>query len=55
MFVDMNLMSWKSNKQVVMSRSNAELEYRVMAHATFKLVWISYLLHQLGIQSSGVM
>ena len=48
-------MSWKSKKQAVVSRSSAESEYRAMAHTTSELVWISYLLHQLGIESSGVM
>ena len=54
-FVGGNLVSWKSKKQAVVSQSSAESEYRAMAHATFELVWISYLLHQLGIESSGVM
>ena len=54
-FVGGNLVSWKSKKQAVVSRSSAESEYRAMAHTTSELVWISYLLHQLGIESSGVM
>ena len=54
-FVGGNLVSWKSKKQAVVSRSSAESEYRAMAHATSELIWISCLLRQLGIKSSGSM
>ena len=56
-FVGGNLVSWKSKKQTVMSRSNAdaEFEYGAMVYATSKLMWIFYLLCQLGIESSRPM
>ena len=54
-FVSENLVSWKSKKQAIVSRSSAESEYRAMAHVTFELIWISYLLCQLGIESSRFM
>ena len=37
-FIEGNLISWKSKKQEVMARSNAEAEYRVMALATCELI-----------------
>lgn len=42
-----NLVSWKSKKQSVVSRSSAEAEYRAMANATCELVWIKQLLEEL--------
>ncbi|XP_019199893.1 PREDICTED: uncharacterized protein LOC109193507 [Ipomoea nil] len=40
-FVGGNLVSWKSKKQNVVSRSSAESEYRAMAHVASEIVWIS--------------
>ena len=37
-FVGGNLISWKSKKQQVVSRSSAEFEYRVMATVTCELI-----------------
>ncbi|WMV46827.1 hypothetical protein MTR67_040212 [Solanum verrucosum] len=42
------LLSWKSKKQSVISRSSAESEYRSMANAVSELVWIIALLKELG-------
>jgi len=41
-----NFISWKSKKHV-MARSNAEVEYRVMASATCELIWLKHLLKEL--------
>ena len=46
-FVDGNLISWKSKKQDVVARFNAELEYRVMTMATCELIWLRHLLQEL--------
>jgi len=43
-----HLISWKSKKQLVVSRSSAEAEYRAMAHGTCELLWIRSLLMELG-------
>lgn len=47
-FLGTTMISWKAQKQHVVSRSSAEAEYCSMANATCG-VWISSLLHDLGI------
>ena len=47
MFIGGNLISWKSKKRDVVARSNAEVEYRTMALATCKLIWLKRLLQEL--------
>ncbi|XP_022154966.1 uncharacterized protein LOC111022111 [Momordica charantia] len=42
-----NLVSWTSKKQVVVSRSSTEAEYRSLAHAAADLIWIQILLSEL--------
>ncbi|XP_071921533.1 uncharacterized mitochondrial protein AtMg00810-like [Coffea arabica] len=50
MFVGGNLVSWKSKKQTVVSRSSAESEYRAMAHTVCELVWVKSMLLELGFE-----
>ncbi|GAV84974.1 LOW QUALITY PROTEIN: hypothetical protein CFOL_v3_28414, partial [Cephalotus follicularis] len=47
-FLGENLVSWKSKKQSVVSRSSAEAEYRAMANVTGELQWIHMLLAEIG-------
>lgn len=47
-FVGDNLVFWKNKKQNAVSRSSAEFEYRAMTLTTFELVWLHYLLDELG-------
>ncbi|KAL1224865.1 Retrovirus-related Pol polyprotein from transposon RE2 [Cardamine amara subsp. amara] len=47
-----NLVTWRSKKQKMISRSSADAEYRAMANTTGQLVWIKGLLKDLGIESS---
>ena len=46
-FIGGNLISWKSKKQDVVARSNAEAEYRAMTIATCELIWLKHLFQEL--------
>jgi len=46
-FIGGNIISWKSKKQNIVARSNAEAEYRAMTMTTCELVWIKQLLQEL--------
>ena len=46
-FIEGNLISWKSKKQDVVPRSSAKVEYRAMALATCELIWLKHLLQEL--------
>ncbi|GJX79799.1 retrovirus-related pol polyprotein from transposon TNT 1-94 [Tanacetum coccineum] len=54
-FVGGNLVSWKSKKQNVMSRSCSEAKYRAMAQTTCELVWLRNLLGEIGFPLSKPM
>ncbi|XP_026451083.1 uncharacterized protein LOC113351284 [Papaver somniferum] len=49
MFLGNSLISWLSKKQSVVSRSSAEAEYKTMAHTTAEIVWLRWLLGDMGI------
>ena len=44
-----SLISWKSKKQDVVSRSSTEAEYRAMAITTCEIVWLRWLLADMGV------
>ncbi|GKB28078.1 uncharacterized mitochondrial protein-like protein, partial [Tanacetum coccineum] len=54
-FIGGNLVSWKSKKQNVVSRSSLEAEYRVIAQTTYELVWLRNLLGEIGFPQSKPM
>ncbi|CAL8122960.1 unnamed protein product [Prunus armeniaca] len=49
-FLGRSLISWKSKKQVIVSRSYAEAEYLSMAATTCELTWLRYLLQDLQVE-----
>ncbi|KAJ0471180.1 putative RNA-directed DNA polymerase [Helianthus annuus] len=51
-FLGTSLVSWKSKKQNIVSRSTAEAEYRAMCSITCELMWIKNLLSELGVNCS---
>ena len=51
-FVGGNLVSWKSKKQNVVSRSSAESEYRAMAQSICEIMWLYQLLTEIGLKVS---
>ncbi|KAL0319697.1 UNVERIFIED_CONTAM: Retrovirus-related Pol polyprotein from transposon RE1 [Sesamum radiatum] len=51
-FLGSSLISWKTKKQATVSRSSAEAEYRSMASTVCELLWISFVLRDLGVPVS---
>jgi hypothetical protein len=49
-----NLISWSFTKQKLVSRSNAESEYRGLVLATTKIIWIQALLQELCVPTPVV-
>ena len=55
MFVGGNLISWRSKKQAVVSRSTAEAEQRAMALALCEMMWLKGLLKELRVLKNETM
>lgn len=43
-----NLVTWKSKKQIVVARPNAEAEYRAMSQTASELTWLQHFLQEIG-------
>jgi hypothetical protein len=48
-FFGNNLISWAARKQPTVSRSSTEAEYKALANATAKMMWVQKLLTELGV------
>jgi hypothetical protein len=46
-----SLISWRSKKQFVMAHSSTEAEYRALADTTSELLWLRWLLQDLGVST----
>jgi hypothetical protein len=46
-----SLISWCSKKQSVVARSSTEAKYRALADTTSELLWLRWLLHDMGLLS----
>ncbi|GKE35102.1 uncharacterized mitochondrial protein-like protein [Tanacetum coccineum] len=51
-FLGDSLISWKSKKQDVFSKSSTEAKYRAMAVTTSEIVWLRWLLADMGVHIS---
>jgi len=51
-FLGDSLISWKSNKQSIVSQSSTEEEYHAMASTTKEIVWLRWLLADMGVSLS---
>ena len=48
-----SLISWHSKKQSVVSRCSTESEYRALADANVELLWLRWLLTDIGVHQQG--
>lgn len=53
-FLSDSLVSWFSKKQTIVSYFNNEDKYHVLADVTSELIWLHWLLHDIGITYSYV-
>lgn len=51
-FVWGNLVTWRSKKQPVVSRSSAEAEFRALSQGICEGIWLKRVLHEIGILNS---
>jgi len=51
-FLGSSFISWRKKKQIIVSRSSSEAEYRALASATCELQWILFLLRYLNVSCS---
>jgi hypothetical protein len=47
-FLGSNLISWSAKKQLSVALSSTESVYKALTHASADLLWISYILRDIG-------
>ena len=52
-YLGYSLISWRSKKQSIVSRSSTESEYRALVDATAELLWLCWLLADMGAPQQG--
>ena len=52
-FLGDSLISWRSKKQTVVPRSSAKVKYRAFTDTTSELLWLRWLLQDMGISQSN--
>ncbi|XP_057463909.1 uncharacterized mitochondrial protein AtMg00810-like [Actinidia eriantha] len=52
-FLGDSLISWRSKKQTLVAHSSTEAEYRALADTTQELLWLRWLLQDMGVSHSG--
>ncbi|GKA37313.1 uncharacterized mitochondrial protein-like protein [Tanacetum coccineum] len=52
-YLGSNLISWTARKQLTVSRSSTDAEYKALADTVAELTWLQALLNELGIRSSS--
>jgi hypothetical protein len=52
-FLGDSLISWRSKKQSTVARSSTEAEYRALADTTAEVIWLRWLLADMGVDCSS--
>lgn len=53
-FFGPNLISWCAKKHATVSRSSTEAEYKALANATAKIIWLQSMLRELGVKYTRI-
>ena len=51
-FLGSSLVSWRTKKQSIVSRSSSEAEYKALSAATYEMQWLIYLLKDFKINDA---
>jgi hypothetical protein len=51
-FFGSNLIAWSARKEATVSQSSTKAKYKVVANATAEIIWMQFLLHELGVSQT---